>query len=342
MNKSISLKYQTLKYLTFSLPFLIFLFLVFLPKSSAFLKAPNSVSTGILLDLLLTIPLLYFLIIRKTKIPKFTTVYVVLFGIIAAGFIIPPAQQDLLSKVKNFAIPVLELGIISIIIYKLFALKSSFNEVKSTDFYDRLLIACQEIFPNRIGKLLSTEIAVFYYLFAPNKKTTQKEFEFTYFKKSGIKSIIGALVFILIIETVVLHFVLEEWNTKIAWLLTILGTYAIIQIVSILRSMNKRLISFDFENESLELRYGFGSQTSIAFESIDKIDRSRKSKSNDKDNISLSLFDLVDSKNITLYLKEEHTLHKIYGIEKKYKSISFFIDDINLFIDHLDKIMEKE
>ena len=61
------------------------------------------------------------------------------------------------------------------LIYKMSALRTSIKNVKGTDFYDRLLLACQEIFPGRIGRIIATEMAVMYYLFSWRKKHTRRE-----------------------------------------------------------------------------------------------------------------------------------------------------------------------
>lgn len=330
-----------LNYLKFGIPILILLFLIVLPKTTAFQNAPEELSIGILLDLLITIPLVFFFLIRKTKVPKFTIIYSFILGLIVAGLVIPIEYQSLLSSIKLIAIPVLEIGVISLIIYKITSINSSFKKTKKDDFYDNLLIACNEVLPGRVGKVLATEIAVIYFLFSPSRKNELREQEFTYFKKSGIKSILGVFLFLLVIETIGVHLVMATWSLTIAWVLSFLSLYTMVQIIAILRSMNKRPIRIDLENESLHLRYGFGCQTSISFESIERIEKSRKSLSNDKSNVCLSLFDLLDSNNTIIYLNEENTLQKIYGIQKKYTSISLFVDERDLFVDTIEQVLKK-
>ncbi len=336
MHKEIKLNSN---YLIAGLLFLILSFLVFLPTTEQFNKAPSELSLGILLDLLITVPLIYYLLIRKKNIPKFSLVYVFIIGIILAHLIIPIEHQQLLMKIKYIAIPVLEIGILGMVIYKMASLRTSLKQTKESDFYDKLLIACQETFPKFVGRVLATEIAVVYYLFSRSGKKENNESSFTYFKKSGIKTVITVFLVVVFIETIVVHLLVGIWNVKVAWILSILGLYGILQVTAILRSMNKRPIVIDYEAKKLLLRYGFGCQTTIPFSSIKKIEKYHRQVKNDKQHIYLSLFDIIDRSNLTIHLHSEHILNKIYGIDKKYQSISLFVDEKDLFLEKIEKIV---
>ena len=329
-----------LKYLQLVLPIAIVVFLALIPVTIAFQNAPEEISLGILLDLLITIPILFYFIIRKTQIPKISLIYVLIAGLILASLIIPTDYHQLLIKVKFILIPLLEIGILSILVYKISLLNKSLKKNHGDDFYDKLLISCSEVFPNRIGKILATEIAVFYYLFVPQDKEHPSDVEFTYFKKSGIKTILAVFLFLVVVETIVVHFLLAKWNLTVAWILSFLGVYAMIQVLSVMRSMNKRLITIDYETEFLKLRYGFGCQTLISFDEISCIEKTQKINDKTKAHVNLSLFDLLDSKNIVIHLNTENKLQKIYGIEKKYKSISIFVDEKDDFANRIEQIIE--
>lgn len=331
-----------LKYLFLSLPVLLILFLAFLPVTNQFQNSPKEVSIGILLDLLVTIPVLVYLVIRRTRIPKITIVYTFIGGLLLASLIIPIDQQALLSKVKYISIPLIEMGIIGLLLYKISRLRTSLREKAGVDFYGRLLLACNEVFPNRVGKILASEIAVFYYLFVARRKGDKSDLEFTYFKKSGIKSIVFVFLFLISIETVVIHLLVAKWNFTVAWVLSFIGIYTMIQVLAILRSMNKRLITIDYESQVLKLRYGFACQTLIPFDSIKSIEKTQREPNNTELHVSLSLFDVLDPKNIILHLDEENKLQKIYGIEKKYRSISIFIDERDAFVTLIDRLITKK
>jgi len=262
--------------------------------------------------------------------------------LVVEGYILPAEHQTLLTNIKFIAIPVLEFGILSTIIYKIISLRNSLKNTSGEDFYDRLLIACHEVFPNRIGKLLATEIAVVYYFFGWSYKQKKSPLQFTGYLKSGIRSTIGVLLFLVVAETAVLHLLVAHWNETIAWILTIIGIYTIVQIVAVLRSLSQRLIKIDPTKNCLALKYGFGTQTTISISEIDSIEKTRRSITNNENHCSLSLFEMLDTHNVIIKLKNENTLFKIYGIEKKYTSIAVFVDEVDLFIKEINHLKSEE
>lgn len=304
--------------------------------SSKFIQTSESISFGILLDLLITIPLIYLFVIWKKQIPKFTVAYVFVAGIFIAKFLLPNSQQDLIKQVQYLVIPLIEIGILGIVLYKMRAISLQFKSSDELDFFNRLIIACQEVFPKRVAKILATEISMFYYLFDFSKNQKIKPNQFTYFKRSGIKMVLSVFLFLILIETIVVHILISNWNESIAWLLTFISAYTLIQILAIMRSMSKRLISVDLDSKTLHLKYGIGCQTDIPFNQLSSIEKFRNSHTKDDNHIFLSLFDLLDSNNITIKLKSQNTLYKLYGIEKRYQSISMFIDDK----DHFEKLIK--
>ena len=145
------------------------------------------------MDIIVTIPFVYFLLIRKKEIPKITVISVFVICLILAGYILPVENQSFLSQFKLIAIPFVELTILSFVLFKSKAIIKRFKESNDTDsdFFDIITLACKEIFPNRIGDLLATEISVVYYAFS-FKKTEQNSSDYTYWKKSGIVMTVSA------------------------------------------------------------------------------------------------------------------------------------------------------
>jgi len=289
--------------------------LILLPHTELYENSPDEISTGILLDLLITIPLLYSIYIWKKHIPKFTIIYVIILGILIANYLIPTADQQLLYKVQLMVIPLLEIGILSLVIYKMKSLRQRFVSLKEIDFFSKVTIACHEVFPARIAKVIATEMAVVYYLISSPSKEILKPNHFTYDKKSGIKIVLTVFIFLILIETFVVHLLISNWNENIAWILTFLSVYAILQVIAIMKSMSRRLISIDYEHRVLNLNYGFGCQSNIPFNHIINIGVFNRNLREGNMHIYLSLFELLDTSNVSIELKIENVLNKLYGIE---------------------------
>jgi len=122
------------RHLQLALPILIIILLALIPRMNAFQDSSEQMSLAILLDLLLTIPILLFLISRNTQLPKLIPIYAFLGGLLLAIFIIPEDHQQLLSKVKYISIPLIEIGLVSMLLYKMSLLNKSLKTTIGDDF----------------------------------------------------------------------------------------------------------------------------------------------------------------------------------------------------------------
>ncbi len=94
MNKALSIKSG---YLVWLLPLLIITTLVLIAKSPVFYRHPDVMSVGITLDFLITLPLVFYLLIRKKNISWLVVSPVATAGIIIAGLVIPKDHQQFLA-----------------------------------------------------------------------------------------------------------------------------------------------------------------------------------------------------------------------------------------------------
>lgn len=309
------------------IPLLIIVLIILIGTSPIFKTNPSALALGITVDLLLTVPFAYFLLIRKTKIPKTTVLPFFVFGIIICSIIIPSENQYYLDLFKTWAFPIIEISVLSFVIYKVRKAIKSYksNKTEFFDFFTTLKNTCFEILPKEIVIPFVTEIAVFYYGFINWKRRDLKENEFSYYKDSGTIALLIAIIFIIAIETVAFHILLAKWNNTAAWILTFLSIYSGIQIFGFLKSMLKRPISI--ENNQIYLRYGIMTETVIEIKDIDKIELSSKDIELDKNTRKLSFLGELESHNIIIHLKKENELIGLYGIKRKYRNLAFYLDD---------------
>ncbi|WP_405207262.1 hypothetical protein [Aquimarina sp. LLG6339-5] len=328
MNRTLSLPKSLV---ILGIPVLIIVVMIFLTKLSIFTTNSSSLSIGIMFDLLLTVPFIYFLQIRKTNIPKITVLSFMTIGMVICSIIIPSKNQYYLDLFKTWIFPVLELSIISYLVYKLtkFTKRYKSNKNKSIDFFTALKYTCKEVLPKAAVTPVITEIAVFYYGFIYWKKRKLNENEFSYHKNSGTISLLIAIIVIIGIETIAFHILLAKWNLTAAWVLTFLSIYSGIQIIGFIKSMCKRPISI--ENDKLFLRYGIMNETTIELSNIESIEISSKDIELDKITRKLSFLGVLENHNMIIRLKEENTLIGLYGIKRSYKNLAIYVDDKNEF-----------
>jgi glycerol-3-phosphate acyltransferase PlsY len=338
MNKTINIQKNLI---IFGIPVLIIGLMIFISKTALFRMNPDNLAIGITFDLLLTLPFIYFLLIRKTSIPKTTVAPFLILGIIICSIILPVENQQYLNLFKTWILPIVELSVLSYIIYNVRKGIRSYKQKKehSFDFFTTLKNTCYELLPKNIVIPVVTEIAVFYYGFIYWKKRELKENEFSYHKDSGTITLLIAIIFIVAIETVVLHILLVKWSSLVAWILTFLSIYSGIQIFGFIKSMYKRPISI--ENKKLFLRYGIMNEATIKLKEIDSIEISSKDVELNKETRKLSFLGELESHNVIIRLKNENTLIGLYGIKKKFKVLALYIDDKNEFKNQIDNALQQ-
>ncbi|WMN11856.1 hypothetical protein QYS49_39780 [Marivirga salinae] len=327
--------------ITFGVPISLFGILILLIKSSL-LQGNEILVVGITADLLLTVPLVYFLLIRKTEIPKTTVIPIMIIGLLIGSYFLPNESQYYLNFFKNWILPIVEISALSFVIYNVRKVIKQYksNKTEAFDFFTTLKNTCYEILPKRVVIPIVMEIAVFYYGFIYWKKRKLKVNEFSYHKDSGTIALLISIIFIVAIETFVLHILLSKWSDIAAWILTFLSIYSGIQILGFLRSMFKRPISI--ENDRLYIRYGIMTETAIDIKDIDSIEISSKDIELNKETKKLSFLGELESHNIIIHLKKENELVGLYGIRRKYKNLAFYVDDKIEFTNQINKALQYE
>ncbi|WP_103069304.1 hypothetical protein [Aquimarina sediminis] len=325
----------------FGTPLLLILFVVLITQSKIFDTHTNTLSIGITLDLLFTIPTIFFLLSKKKNIPKITTASFFVLGIITSSYIIPKEHQSLLNLIKTWVFPFIELGVVIFVYYKVRQTIKRFkiNAKNEVDFFSVLRATCLQILPKKIAILLTMELAIFYFGFIYWKKKAIADNEFTYHKNSGTLSLLSALIIIIGIETYALHFLLLKWNTSAAWIASIISIYSSIQIFGFLKSIIKR--PFSIEGHKIHLRYGILSETTIDVNDIESVEIISKEIKFDTQTRKLSPLGALESHNIVISLKKENRLIGLYGMNKNYKTLAFFIDDPKNFKTTLEHLIKK-
>ena len=332
MNRTISFNRNLF---IFGIPLSLMTVLVFLMNSSL-LPGGDLLSLAITADLLLTIPLVYFLLIRKTDIPKTTVVPVMVIGLIIGSYFLPLESQAYLSLFKTWVLPVIETSILVFVILKIRNAVKIYAQLDSSapDFFSDLKSTCSHILPSKLVVPLSTEASVLYYGFVNWRARPLLENEFSYHKKSGSPALFGSLVLIIGVEIVALHFLLSLWSESVAWGLTALSIYTAIQMLGFAKSLSQRPISI--HENSLSLRYGIMNESEIPFSKVSDIELSRKSLAKDARTKKLSPLGDLESHNVIIRLKSDCELVGLYGMKKKFKVIGLHIDEPSAFAEKMN------
>lgn len=326
--------------LAFAIPLGLFGILILYIQSALF-NGSSVMNFAISADLLLTIPLIYFLLIRKTAIPNTTVIPVMIIGLLIGFNLLPVESQTYLLLFKSWVFPIIELSILGFVIFKVSRIIKSYQGIKNTsnDFYAVLKTSCKEALPSPVSIFMASEIAVFYYGFLNWGKKIYCDNEFTYHKNSGAQGLFGGIILVIAIETFVLHNLVAGWSVMAAWILSGISIYTGIQFLGFARSLSARPITFDMN--SISLRYGIMNEVTIPFDSIESIEISSRDLSKETLEKKLSLLGELESHNVIINLKHNHELVGFYGIKSKFKALGLYLDEPMAFKEKIDSLEHK-
>ena len=317
----------------------ILLFSVYLVRSTYFLSSSDPLSLGITVDIIILIPLLYFLAIRKTTIPKITLIPVFFLSTVLASRILPDSHHYYLGFSEYLLMP-LELFLIVFVIRKsskiIKAQRADANA--SIDFIRSMHQIVQEQIPARTAaNAIATEISTFYYAIAGwwTKPEIGQQRGYSYHKKNGYGAILVVILFVALVETFAVHFALHSWKPTVAWIFTGLSIYSLFFILGDYNAARKRPIYLG--DQYLHFRLGLRWAVRIPLEEIESIEKIKKTP-DAEDNKELLL---IGSPNLRITFKSKQTAEGLYGLKRSFKSMSIFVDDKDDFKEQLDIQLQK-
>ncbi|MGI9542876.1 MAG: hypothetical protein ACR2MX_06420 [Cyclobacteriaceae bacterium] len=331
-----SIRNNTYYALTFGLVLLIFGACFIITMSEAFIENSGILSTAITLDLALTTPLLYFLLIRKKPIPKTTIVPIFIAGLVVAGLILPTQEQQLLGVLKTFALPAVELGVIAFLFIKVRQTVQEFRKFNTgdIDFLNVLRSSVGKVFGKGIlSQVLASEISVFYYTFFSWKsKAISSGSTFTYHRKGSKLAMIWVFVFLIVAETFILHLLLALWKPWIAWVMSAASIYTVFLLIAHLKACLQRPIIV--QPDQIQIRNGLLGDTNIPFDTIELVTDQLKTieKADQKQKL-----DIFDTPNLAIKLRSPNIISGPYGKTTRYKTLLLMVDDRAEFVARINQ-----
>ncbi len=314
----------------------------FLLARSSFIVLHPEVASAITFDLTITLPFVYWIFIRKTRISKLSVFGIITFGIIIASFILPENNRQLLGYLEFFILPVIELSVLCYAGFVVYKSRKTFKLLgqKQSDFLVTLRETLVKEFPSKLmANAVTFEIAAFYYAFF-KWKTRRGEAFFTYHKKNGAMALLPVMAFVVAVETFVLHFLIAKWSAAIAWILTAFSLYFLFQIYAHGKAILLRPV--EITGEKLFIRCGLLGDVEIDLENIESVDFVVASIELEKDVVKLSPLGEFVQCNLKISLHKEAVLNGIYGKKKNFRTIFLNIDEKDIFKSEIERKIEKE
>ena len=118
------------------------------------------------------------------------------------------------------------------------------------------------------ARAVAFEIAIIYYAFSGWRKRAPAGF--TVHQRSGWSTVIGVFIFLIAVESIGAHLVVQMWSVKAAWIVTTLDLYGILWLLGDFQAL--RLRPTRIENDTLVLNYGLRWRAEIPLSAIAAIE----------------------------------------------------------------------
>ena len=293
-----------------------------------FQRDGDVVAVGITLDLVVVIPALYyFMVLRPRKSSPLYLVPCFAACIAVAAKLIPAAEHQTLLSLKRLS-PMLEVFVLAALAARFREFYRSYREAKRSAVYftDALFSGFQKALSDRAVFIIAfVEFFLIYFSFAgwflkpPAVQEDQRHF--TYHRKSGYVSILGILMFVLIVETFALHMIVMRWSVFAAWILTVVSLYSALWLVGDYHAI--RVHPIIVSPERLYLRTGLRWRADIPLENVEGVEIGSARNPKAADYLRASIL----WPRATLLLKDPIEIHGLFGRKKTAKRIGLSVDD---------------
>lgn len=301
------------------------------------LRIRDKVANGLLADLVITFPVLYyFIIVRPLKVSAKSLLLVFSVGCGLAYLVLPQQQRGYILQIRKLGI-LAELFVIGYAVAQFKKLRDAYQQ-HSAEFADpiyNLRHAMEAVLGSSVAiKLMASELAVIRYglLFWRKEKACAGDIKtFTTHKTCGYAAIWCVLFAVVLIEMVAVHLLLTHWNNTAAIVVTSISAYGMIIFVADLSAMLKRKIVI--ADNRIVLRTGLRWQVVTTVGNIASLQKITNDYQSDAPYLKGGA--IKTSGNLLITFKEPVKVDRLYGASKIFSSILMNVDEVESFIAHI-------
>jgi hypothetical protein len=294
-------------------------------RTQAFAAHPDVLAWAFTCDLTISLPLLWwFFAVRSGRAGAVTLIPIFLAGVAVAARIIPAAQHTFVDQLRFIAAP-LDLVTIALVARRVARIR---RIDAGADPDDRIERACAELFGGgHAARAVAFEIATIYYAFFGWRKPAPRGF--TVHQRSGWGTIVGVFVFLIAIESVGAHLLVQLWSVKAAWIVTALDVYGALWLLGDYQAL--RLRPTRIEGDALVLSYGLRWRASIPLDAIASVETVRgEAEWKRKDVLKIAI---LDEPRLLIRFKTPQTAHGLAGLTRTIEAVAILADDDAGFAD---------
>lgn len=288
-------------------------------RTQTFATHPDVLAWALTFDLTISVPLLWwFFAVRTGRASAVTLVPLFVIGVAVAARIIPTAQHSFVDQLRYLAAP-LDLVTIALVVRRVARIRRIEG---GGDPIARIERACAEIFGNGYaGRAVAFEISIIYYTFSGWRRPAPAGF--TVHQRNSWATLVGVVVFLIGVESIGAHLVVQMWSVKAAWIVTSLDLYGLLWFLGDYQALRQRPTRI--ESETLVLSYGLRWRAEIPLSAIAAIEPVRSEA--DWKRKGVLKMAMLDEPRLLIRFATPQTMQGLAGIKRTFEAIAILADD---------------
>lgn len=305
--------------------------------SAYFLDAPTLLSAAITFDLLVTVPVAFYLLVaRRFSLSIVTVAPVAGAGWLAAYVVLPVDHQGPLAFAE-FGVAVVEVAAVAWIVRRVWLAAREKGSRNADPLANLRRISKDVLGSRRFGSIFAAELAMFYYAVGAWRARPHLPHgadAFSCYKKSGQGALVFGILLLITAEGLVVHLVVSKWSVAAAWVITALTIYGGLWLLGDYRATVLRPMLL--QGDSLEIRAGLRYNFSIPIEAIDSVVRTRPETGPD---VSVTL---LSGPTHWIVFNRVITAEGMFGFTKEIRAVGLTPDDPEGFEQAMDPAVSRK
>ena len=297
-------------------------------RSASFALAPDLLGWAVSADVAMLLPAIYLLLAGRVGWPRLSAVPVFVLGLLVSRALLPAGHTGLAGRLGFVAAP-LELFVLVYLVRETRRVAREYRAVAAGPgrFVEALEIALRRLrVPPRLAQILLTESSVIHYGLlgwtrrrsAPGDGTG-----FSYHLKCGYGAVVGVFVFLILLETSLVHLLLAPRLAVAAWTLNLLGLYGAVFLLADFNAARLRPVRI--ADDRLEIRVGLRWRGAIRLRDIEAVELPIAAASARKKDDFKAV--LLGDPNLGIRLRRDATATGLYGLSRTFRRVLLAVDD---------------
>lgn len=197
--------------------------LFFVATQGVLSRRPHVIGSAMLFDLVVTVPLLVWAIgVRRGVIDRRVPIALIGVGLFVASWLVPAGVRETLPILRG-AFVLGELVVVVMLARKAGDLRRGYRALRAQHVAPSVALEqlLRPILGGLVARLVASELTTIGFALALGRSTPREDARtFAMHRRNHYGALVGVVLFLLAVESTLLHVVVLRWSTPAAWLAT--------------------------------------------------------------------------------------------------------------------------